>query len=180
MKKPWQKLSSKIVYQNPYWTISEDRVIKPSNTKGYYYIVKADDFVSVIALEKDKKHIHLVRLYRYPISKNSWELVEGLIDNGETPLQAAKRELKEESGFRAKRFTKIGFNYLGNGLTDQGFHIFVAYDLTPGEPELEDGEQDMISKKFSIKEVNQMIVAGKITDSPTIVSMYFLNEYLKK
>lgn len=179
-KGPWKKLHSKTDYKNPYWTVIKDRVIKPDGSKGFYYTVKVVDFVVVIALEKDKKHIHLIRQFRYAIKKNSWEAVEGLIDKGEGPLQAAKRELAEESGFRAKKFTKIGFNYLGNGLTDQAFHIYVATDLIAGKQSLDSGEADMITKKFSIKKVNEMVLTGEITDSPTVVAMYFLNNYLKK
>lgn len=179
-KSPWQTISSKEVYKNYRWSVVADEVIKPSGNPGEYYTVTVDDFVTVIPLEKNKKDINLVRMYRYPIKQNSWEVVEGFIDKGETPLQAAKRELKEETGFTAKKFTKIGFNYLGNGLTNQGFYIFVAYDLTPGQQALEEGEMDMIYKKFSVSEVNDMIAKGKITDSPTVVSMYFLNNFIKK
>ena len=179
-KNPWKKLNSKVDYKNPYWTVIKDKVIKPSGAPGYYYTVKVADFVVVLALEKDKKHVNLIRQFRYAISQNSWEAVEGLLNQGETPLQAAKRELAEETGFRAKKFTKIGFNYLGNGLTNQALHIYVATNLTLGEKNLDDGETDMITKKFSIKKVNKMILQGEITDSPTVVAMYFLNNYLRK
>ena len=179
-KNPWKKIASSVDYKNPYWTVIKDRVIKPSGAKGHYYKVKVADFVVVLALEKDKKHVNLIRQFRYVISQNSWEVVAGLLNKGETPLQAAKRELAEETGFRAKKFTKIGFNYLSNGLTDQGFPIYLATDLTLGEKNLDDGEADMITKKFSVKRINSMILKGEITDSPTVVAMYFLNNYLKK
>jgi len=180
MRKPWQKISSKIVHKNPWWQVRADKVICPDNRPGVYYVADLNDFVSVLALTDDKKSIYLIRQWRYPISQNSWETSQGSIDFCEKPLAAAKRELMEETGLRAKNWIKIGYSHLANGFCNQAFHIYMAGNLTAGEKKLEETELDMIVKKFEIKEMEKMIEKGIITDSPTIVSLYYLKKYLKK
>ena len=180
MKKPWRKLNSKIAYKNPYWHVVKDKVIQPDGNKGAYHFVQLNDFASTFILDKDGKSTYLTRQYRYPVGKNSWENPQGLIDRGETPLQGAKRELEEETGFKAKWWKKIGFAYIANGLTNQGFHIFVAQDLAKGEQRLEGSEADMIVKKFPIVKVRKMIEKGEISDAPAIVTFHFVEKYLKR
>ena len=176
MKKPWQTLSRLIDYKNPYWQVRKDKVIKPDGSKGFYHVVDVRDVVSVVALEG--KSVYLVRQWRYPINRNSWETSRGIMNRGETPVNAAKRELREETGLTAKKWKKIGFSYLANGLTNQAFHVFLAQQLMPGKAKLDPGEHDLITKKFLIKKVDEMIRSGILTDSPTIVSFYYLKKFL--
>lgn len=174
MKKPWQKINSKQIHKNSYWQAFEDRVIRPDGTKGKYYHIKVNHFVSVIVLSDDNKSAYLTRQWRYLTNGNSWETCQGGIEKNETPRQAAKRELAEEMGFTAKSFKKIGFSYGLNGLSNQGFHVFIAKNLSVVPRSLEGSEADMIVKKFSLKKIIKMIESGAIKDAPTIVSFYYL------
>jgi 8-oxo-dGTP pyrophosphatase MutT (NUDIX family) len=180
MKKPWQKISSRVVHENPWWRVRADKVISPDGRPGIYYLAQMHKFVSILALSADQKSIYLIRQWRYPINRNSWETSQGMIEPGETPLRAAKRELREETGFTASRWRRLGFNYLANGFCDQAFYVFLAAGLEPGQRQLEGTEQDMIVKKFSLKQAKELVRKGIILDSPTIVSFYYLNQYLKK
>ena len=181
MNKPWKKLSLKITYKNsPYWHVEEHKVIRPDGNKGTYAHIRNGDFVVVIPLLDNDKSTYLVRQWRYPIDQNSWELSMGKMEKDEKPLQSAKREFEEELGLKAKKWQKIGYSHLANGISNEGFSIFVARDFFPGEQKLESTELDMIIKKVSLKKVNEMIAKGQLTDSPTITAMYYLNLYLKK
>ncbi len=178
MKRPWQTLSKKVVHENPYWKVRGDKVIKPSGSHGEYYFVQQNDYVLVVPITKNKKYTYLVRLWRYTIEKNSWEFPAGYIDKGETALQAAKRELFEETGLTAKKWKKFKHCQVDHGLTNKGFYIFFAEDLTVGTASLEEGEIDMITKKFSLRQVEQMIDEKKVFESPMVTAFYFLKKYL--
>ncbi len=180
MKKPWQKISSRCVHKNPYWQVVEDDVIRPDKTKGKYFSVKANDFVSIIALAEDKKSIYLARQWRYLIDGNSWETCQGGIERNESSRQAAKRELAEEMGFEAKNLKQIGSGYSVNGLSGQYFYVYVASKLSAVPRRLEGTEADMIVRKFPIKRIVKMIETGVIKDAPTIVSFYYFRLKLDK
>jgi len=180
MKKPWRKISAQVVHKNPWWQVRADQVICPDGRRGVYYVADLRHFVSVFPLANDGKSLYLIRQWRYPIDQNSWESSQGTINRAEMPLAAAKRELREETGFTAKKWNKIGFSYLANGFANQAFYIYVARDLTPGVRRLESTEQDMIMKKFSFQQIDHMISQGIILDAPTIVSFYYLNKYLRR
>lgn len=137
MNNPWQTLNSNIVHQNPYWQARQDRVIRPDGQETDYYLVERGDYVIVIALSEDRKNIFMIRQWRYPLNENSWEIPAGFIDQNETPLQAAQRELKEETGLAAKKWLELGKGHVSPGLTSQSYYIFLAQDLTVGERELE-------------------------------------------
>jgi ADP-ribose pyrophosphatase YjhB (NUDIX family) len=173
MKSLWKKLSSKIPFKTSRWKVVEDTVKLPDDSLVNYAYIDKKHFVAIIPIDGDSTW--LIRQWRQPVGVNSWEFPEGGIEKGETPFVAAKRELEEETGIRAKTWKKIGFSYLGNSFTNQGFHVFVAKNFSKGKINRDHTEQDMIVKKFSLKKVEQMILKGEITDAPTIASMYYLS-----
>lgn len=166
--KNWKMIKSKAAFKCPYLKILEEDFLTPSGKKHKYYILKKNDYVVVVI--KEKNFLYLVDFYRYPLKSKLLEFVAGLIDGKETPLCAAKRELKEEAGITAKKIKKIGWYYAYKGCSDQKAHIFLAEDLKFGEQNLDDLEKEgkMKLKKFKISEVKEMIKSGKIKDNDTI------------
>src|SRR5918911_392385 len=93
---PWGKISTRVVYDNPWIKVREDVVIRPDGEQGIYGVVHFKNVaVGVLAVEGEE--VYLVGQYRYTLERYSWEIVEGGCPEGEEPLEAAKRELEEEA-----------------------------------------------------------------------------------
>jgi len=168
----WKTLSTKIVYRNPFLKIIEKIILRSDKTKGNYYILERPNFVVIIAQDK-KNNFYLVSQFRVAIEKKAWEFSMGCIDQGEIPIQAAKRELKEETGLTAKKWKNLGQLDQAKGIMTSNFHIFLAKDLTLGKTNHEAGEIDMKVKKFTPEKLKQMILDGTLNCSIT------LSAYLK-
>jgi ADP-ribose pyrophosphatase len=126
-------------------------------------------FVAIIPFAS-KDEIYLVKQLRYTIKRFSWEIPQGFVENKETALQAAKRELAEEAGFKAKRWENLGFTYLAVGHTNQKFFIFTAEGLTKIGKKLAGGEIDEV-KKVSLTKVNEMLLRNQI-ETVTMASLF--------
>jgi len=168
--KNWKTIKSKTVFRCPYFKILDEDFLVPSGKKYKYYIMERGDYVVVIA--KEKNCFYLVELYRYTTKLRAPEFVAGAVEKNETPLQAAKKELKEETGITAKKVRKIGWYFAYRGCSNQKAHIFLAEELKFNGQELEDLEREGKTKvkKFKISEVEKMIKSGKIKDSDTIAA----------
>jgi 8-oxo-dGTP pyrophosphatase MutT (NUDIX family) len=180
MKNPYKTLSSKITYKNSYWHVVDNDIIRPDGSKGHYYVVKKCNAAAAVPLTEDNKFTYLVRQWRYPVNHSSWEFPMGGIDSGETPLMAAKRELREEAGITAKRWQKINTaTHISNGLSTESLHAFVARDFKIEEVrEREGSESDMEVKKFPLKKVYDMARNGEIKDGLTVLTLFYLQKYL--
>jgi ADP-ribose pyrophosphatase len=115
-----------------------------------------------------KKRVLLVRQYRLPAGGNMWELPAGRLDPGESPLQAAKRELIEETGYRARNWKKLATFYASPGFVAEKMTIFLATDLTEGEAQPMDDER-IEARWFTPKEIDQALRSGKILDGKTMI-----------
>lgn len=163
-------LASRVVYQNPWLTLREDQVERADGSHGIYSVVDGQDFAVVVPFENDG--FHLVEQYRYPVRARSWEFPSGSFPAGVTgtPEELAAAELAEETGFTAGRLERLGFLNPANSTIDQGCHVFLATDLTPGEPRREVTEQDMRQQWFPRREVERMLRDGVIADGPTLAA----------
>ncbi|HEX6353720.1 NUDIX hydrolase [Actinophytocola sp.] len=163
-------LSSRVVYENPWLTLREDQVLRADGSQGLYSVVDAHDFAVVVPFENDG--FHLVEQYRYPVGARSWEFPSGSFPAGVTGTseQLAAAELAEETGFTAGRLERLGHLNPANAMTGQSCHVFLATDLTPGEPHREPTEQDMRQEWFPRKEMERMLRDGVIADGPTLAA----------
>jgi 8-oxo-dGTP pyrophosphatase MutT (NUDIX family) len=162
------------VYENPWLSLREDRIKRADGSSGLYSVIDKPDFALVIPVENDG--FHLVEQYRYPVGSRSWEFPSGSFPHGVTgtPEEMAAAELAEETGFTAASLEKLGFFHCANGITSEGVHVFLATDLTPGESNREETEQDMRQEWFPRTEVERMLRDGTITDGPSIAAYLLL------
>lgn len=123
-----------------------------------------------------RRRILLVRQFRLPAEKHLWELPAGKLDAGETPLQAAKRELKEETGCRAKKWEKLVRFIPSPGFLGEVMTIYLAQDLTEGTATPMDDER--IEKRwFTAREIETMIESGEIFDAKTMIGYLYWRKY---
>lgn len=167
-------VSSRIVYENPWMTLREDEIELADGSRGIYAVVDKPDFALVMPYENDG--FQLVEEYRYPLGGRYWQFPQGTFPPGRsgTPEELAAAELGEETGFTAARLARLGYLNCAHGVTGQGFHVFLATDLTPGEPNREPTEQDMRQQWFPRADVERMIAGGTITDGLTLAAYLLL------
>ncbi len=169
-RNPWTTLKTREIYKNPWIHVSERDVINPAGGKGIYGIVSFQNVaVGVLALD-DHDRILLVGQYRYALGAYSWEIPEGGSPLSTSPLASAKRELKEETGFSAKKWSKLLSLHLSNSCTDERAEIFLARDLKPGAAEPEDTEQ-LAVKWIPLTEAVRLVESGKITDAISVAAI---------
>jgi 8-oxo-dGTP pyrophosphatase MutT (NUDIX family) len=163
-------LSSRVVYENPWMSVREDEIEHADGTRGIYAVVDKPDFALVVPFEDGG--FHLVEEYRYPLRGRYWQFPQGMFPQGRTgtPEELAAAELGEETGFTAGSMVRLGYLNCAHGVTGQGFHAFLATELTPGEPHREPTEQDMRQQWFPRGEVERMIRDGVITDDSTLAA----------
>ncbi len=131
---------------------------------------------SVMLALDERGRVLLIRQYRLPVRQRLWELPAGTRDPGETPLQTARRELIEETGFRARRWKKLLRFYPSPGFCDEEMVIYVARGLTEGEASPEPYEK--IEKRwFEWDEAVEMVRRGRIRDSKTVVALLYAERF---
>ncbi len=160
--------SSKQVYDCGLFRVTEDVAVDPKTKFQIKRSVVRHIGSAVMMAVDDKKRVLLVRQYRLPADKYLWELPAGRLDAGENPLQAAKRELKEETGYAARKWTKLASFWASPGYVQERMTIFLARDLTAGEATPMDDER-IEARWFKRKELAGMISSGAIEDAKTIV-----------
>jgi 8-oxo-dGTP pyrophosphatase MutT (NUDIX family) len=170
-KNPWTTLSSKSVYSNPWIEVIESQVTTPAGKPGIYGKVHfKNTAVGVIPLDEDN-NTWLVGQYRYTVNEWSWEIAEGGSPENESPLETAKRELKEETGIVATQWEEIMKIHTSNSVSDEVGFLYLAKGLTFGEPEFESTEADMQIKKLPFVEALEMVMTGAITDSLSVAGI---------
>ena len=163
-------ISSVEKLQNKLFTVSDDHAVDPSGFEIKRFIVHHRG--SAVMMAVDRKRILLVRQYRLPAERFLWELPAGSIDPGEKPLQTAKRELKEETGYHAKKWKKLISFYPSPGFLTEKMTIYQATGLTAGEA-TPMGDERIETRWFKAKEIEAAIEAGEILDAKTMLGYFF-------
>ncbi|MGN8072702.1 NUDIX hydrolase [Mucilaginibacter sp. SG564] len=167
---PWKITSEKNVYDNPWINVTEYQVINPSGNPGIYGKVHFKNIaIGVLPLD-DELNTYLVGQFRFPLNQYSWEMPEGGGPEDTDPLESAKRELLEETGLKAARWTEIQRMHLSNSVSDELSIIYLARELSQFEAEPEDTEQ-LIIQKIPFAQMYQMVCDGQITDSMTVAAV---------
>jgi ADP-ribose pyrophosphatase len=177
-------LSSRVSYRGPVFSVTTDEVEEPGGVRarrdvirhfGSIVVLAVDDPVSDDAAKakKGEPRVLLERQYRHAAQSMMWELPAGRIDDGETALTAAKRELLEETGYSARQWNRILHFYVSPGFLDETMTIYVARGLQAGEAQPEADER-IATKFFKLSEAKRMAINGRIRDAKTICGILWL------
>jgi ADP-ribose pyrophosphatase len=160
-------ISSEEICRTPIFRVTMDHAVDPGGFEIKRAIVQ--HMGSAVMMPVDERgRVLLVRQYRLPARRYLWELPAGRLDPGETALRAARRELLEETGYRAKRWTKLAHFWNSPGFVAETMTIYVAQGLTAGEATPMEDER-IEARWFPLAEVGRMVEQGKIQDAKTII-----------
>ncbi len=171
-------ISSKELIRTPIFYVTMDHALDPDGFEIKRAIVRHPGSAVVMPVD-DRNRVLLVRQYRLPVGKYLWELPAGRVDAGETPLQAARRELAEETGYRARKFKKIAEFYPSPGFLAEKMTIYLAQDLTEGEKTPMEDER-IQTAWYSAREIDDLIAAGKVLDAKTQIGFLKWKRYFSK
>ena len=171
---PPRVTSSRVVYENRWMTVREDRLERADGSPGLYSVVEKSPAAVVIAL--DGEEVVLIEQYRHPVGQRFWELPQGAWDDGEDPdpEELARGELAEETGLRAGAMQRLGRLYFAYGISNQPFDVWLATDLSQGEQALEPEEEGLRVGRLPIARVEEMLREGSIADSATAAAFGLL------
>jgi ADP-ribose pyrophosphatase len=173
-------LKSRVTYRAPVFYVTSETVREPSGVTARRDIVRHPGSVVVLGVLRSEQEprVLLERQYRYAAEKVMWELPAGRIDPGESPLEAAKRELIEETGYRARKWAKAMFFYVSPGFLDETMTIYLADGLTPGKATPEDDEV-IHTTLVPLSKAIGMVMSGKIRDAKTIAGLLWFSKKMQ-
>jgi 8-oxo-dGDP phosphatase len=167
-------LGSRVVYQDPWIRLRQDRIERRDGSQGTYAVIEKADFALVIPAENGG--FHLVEEFRYPIQRRTWSFPQGGFPAGQTgeAIDLARLELRQETGLAARELARLGFLHCSHGTTDQACHLFLATGLEAGPPDREQEEQDMRQQWVTRDRFEEMVRDGVITDDSTLAAYALL------
>ncbi len=174
---PWKTISSDKIYSNPWIDLYHNKVITPGGNEGIYGKVHFKNIaVGVIPLDKNGD-TYIVGQYRYTLDQYSWEIPEGGCPEGQKPINAIKRELKEETGLSASKWQKVMTLHTSNSVCDEVAYLYVALGLSEGTAQPEDTEE-LVVRKLPFTELVDMVHQGKVTDAMSVAAILRVNHLL--
>lgn len=171
--KPWQVVNSKKLINHPFVQVIQDTLLHPDDGRTYdhYYLTGEARSVAVVALTTEQK-IVLVRQYRHPVGQVIYDLPAGRVNKNEDLALAAKRELREETGYTAQHIEKLTFFNQFPGSMQPGTHLFFATQLQPGTQNLDQFE-DIAVVELSVAETIDLILNNKTLDGSLMLGVLF-------
>jgi len=176
-------LSSEVVFECPLFKVRHDKLIEPGGKQSERDVIRHNGSVVILALDKSKSKkdpwIVIERQYRHAANQFLWELPAGKLDAGEEPVEGAKRELEEETGYRAKKWKPLVEYYASPGFLGESMLVFTAEGLIAGAAHPEDDEEIEI-RLVKLSDVLKMIEKGAILDGKTLTSVLLYARQLSK
>jgi len=160
---PWEVKGTNQIYRDEFVQLNVDEVVRPDGSDGKYATVNLKAGVAVLAID-DRGEIYLTKQHRYAIDTESIEVVSGGVDDGDDPLAAAKKELKEEIGVEAKEWRSFGAINMDTSVVFCPLHLYVVTALTETGAEQE-GTEDIKFFKLKLDKAVEMVQRGEITHS---------------
>lgn len=166
----WSRHSSRIVFENDWMVVREDDVTNPGGGRNQYGHVQFKNIaVAILPVDADG-NTYLVGQSRYTLDSYSWELPMGGAPLGENPLDAARRELQEETGLLARDWVELMRLHPSNSITNELGVVYLASDLVPGETQHEETE-DISVRILPVAEAVELALAGEITDALSVAAL---------
>ena len=169
MDKEEKKLSSKVTYDGRVFTVTKDNVLCPNGQEAIREIVHHRGGVAIL-FKVDNKFI-FEKQYRYAMQEEIIEVPAGKLEKGEVPLEAAKRELLEETGYRPLEMVHLGDSYPTPGYSSEVIHLYYCPKAVKEERHL-DQDENIELIYLTLEEIEQMITDGKIKDSKTVATIH--------
>ena len=167
-------ISSKLAYKGKVFKVFTDTLIEPGGHRNTRDVIRHNGSVVILAVDESENpadpDVIMERQYRHAAGQYLTELPAGTRDPGEAPLGAAKRELIEETGYRAKRWTMLLKYFASPGFLGEWMQIYLARDLRQGEAKLEEDE-NLDVFRIPLSEAMRMVAEGKIHDGKTLIGL---------
>ena len=161
-------INSQLVFEGRVVKLYKDKIELPTGRESFREVVKHSGGVVVLAIQDDK--ILLVKQFRYPIKEIMFELPAGKLEAGEDPFEAAKRELEEETGYCADKWTDLGYVYTSPGYSDEKLYLYKAENLQFTHCHPDEGEI-IQAFEYTYNDVLKMINNGQINDAKTLCAL---------
>lgn len=177
MKKngPWTILKSELKYKNAWIEVTEDAVVRPDGTQGVYGVVRKGPGVTVLPMDEEG-NVYLAEEFQYAIGRTTLLTIAGALD-GDSSLEGAKRELKEELGIEAGEWIDLGTEDPFTSILDAPCHMYIARKLSFGEPSPE-GTETILMKKMSLTEAVQQVMVGTVSHAQSALLILKAKIYL--
>ncbi len=167
---PWTRLSRRVAYENPWIRVYHDEVLRPDGRPGIYGTVHFRNRAVGVVPVDEQGRVLLVGQYRYPLNVYSWEIPEGGGALDQDPLDEARRELLEETGYSAGSWEVLLRAHLSNSVSDEEAVCYLARDLVPG-PASPEGTERLQVRWAAFADCLAMIRRGEITDALSILGL---------
>jgi ADP-ribose pyrophosphatase len=177
---PWKKIDSQDVYRNEIGHgVRIDRVIAPNGKEWKYFVLDCKDNATIVAITKDGK-VLMEKLWRYPLEQEVLELPVGGIEKDEDALEAAKRELFEETGGRSEKWFELGWHWTDSGFSPVKGNIFLALEVEMEDFVNPDEIEKIKVELYDFDKVVEMVLRNEINDSRTKMGILLADNFLKK
>lgn len=166
-------ISSREVYRNPWTRVREDVIERANGQRGIYGVVDKDPASIIIPLEAtaEGEFVYLVEQYRYTVSGTFMEFPQGGWEQADVqPEELARGELREETGLTAERMTLLSTLQIAYGVMNQKHYVYLAEGLTMGAHDRDPEEHDLMVRRVSVGEFEEMVLAGAIVDNCTVAA----------
>jgi 8-oxo-dGTP pyrophosphatase MutT (NUDIX family) len=173
MIKKWNRIKSEKINSYRIFSTRKDISLSPLTGRGHdFYVVEAPDWINVVAITQDDQII-LIEQYRHGIESNTLEIPGGMVDPGESPLEAAKRELLEETGYVSEDWVCIGKIHPNPAMQNNTCHTFLARNVSRVQAQSPDGTEDIAASLVPVKNITHLVSEGKITHALVVVAFYW-------